>query len=199
MRVAVFGAKGRTGGLLVEALTAAGHDVVAVSRRGEPVPGAAAAAVADPASGQGVLAAAEGCDAVVNAMASGPGNPACSGLARALAGRDGLRYVTIAGAAVDAPGDRKGLPDKIISWLSRRVAKEVVLDRQEELAVLRGSRLRWTMLRPPRLVDGPPTGAARMSLERPQAIQIRRADLARVAAEALGDEALVGRAPFVSN
>jgi putative NADH-flavin reductase len=198
MRVAVFGAKGRTGRLAVEALRAAGHEVVAASRTGDAVPGAAAMA-ADPSTGRGVAAAVEGCDAVVNAMASGKGNPAGSALARGLSARAGLRYVTVGGAAVDAAGDRKGIVDKAVSWLSRRVAKDVVLDRQEELAVLRGSRLRWTMLRPPRLVDGPPTGAARMSLERPQAIQIRRADLARVAAEALGDEALVGRAPFVSN
>jgi putative NADH-flavin reductase len=198
MRVAVFGAKGRTGRLAVEALRAAGHEVVAVSRSGDAVPGAAAVA-ADPSTGRGVAAAVEGCDAVVNAMASGTGNPAGSALARALSGRAGLRYVTVGGAAVDAAGDRKGIVDKAVSWLSRRVAKDVVLDRQEELAVLQGSGLRWTMLRPPRLVDGPAKGDVRISFERPQSIQVTRADLARVVAEALGDERLVGRAPFVSN
>ncbi len=198
MRVAVFGAKGRTGVLVVEALRLAGHQVVAASRRGEAVPGATAVA-ANPATGEGVAAAVEGCDAAVNAMASGKGNPAGSALARALSGRAGLRYVSVGGAAVDAPGDRKGVVDKAVSWLSRRVAKDVVLDRQEELAVLEGSGLRWTMLRPPRLVDGPAKGAVKMSFEKPQSIQITRADLARMVVEALGDERLVGRAPFVSN
>lgn len=197
MRVAVFGAKGRTGRLVVEELARRGHAVVAVSRDGAHVAGAQAAA-ADPATGAGVEAALAGADAVASALASGKGNLACSGLARALGGRTGLRYVTVAGAAVDHPGDRKGLADKAVSWISRKVAGEVVLDRQRELEVLRGSSLRWTMLRPPRLVDGPAKGAVKLSHERPQTLSIPRADLARAVADALEDDALVGRAPFVS-
>lgn len=198
MRVAVFGAAGRTGRLVVRELLGAGHEAVAVTRRGEAVEGATAAR-ADPASGAGVAEAVAGCDAVVNAMASGKGNPACSALARALAGREGLRYVTVGGAAVDAPGDSKGVADRIVSWLSRRLAAGVVLDRQEELRVLQGSRLRWTMLRPPRLVDGPPKGQVRTAFDRPQSLSITRADLAAAAVRALADASLAGRAPFVSN
>lgn len=198
MRVVVFGARGRTGRQVVEELRRSGHEVVAASRSSDPVDGATAVA-ANPVTGEGVERAVEGCDAVVNAMASGKGNPACSGLARAFSGREGLRYVTVGGAAVDVPGDRKGVSDKVISWLSRAVAKEVVLDRQAELDVLRGSRLRWTMLRPPRLVDGPAKGEAKLSFERPPSIQITRADLARKVVEAIGNDSLVGRAPFVSN
>jgi putative NADH-flavin reductase len=198
MKVAVFGARGRTGRLVVEELRRAGHEVVAANRRGEAVPGAEAVQ-ADPVTGQGVAAAAGGCDAVVNAMASGKGNPACSGLARALRDREGLRYVSVGGAAVDMPGDRKGVADKVVSWLSRTFAKDVVMDRQVELEILGGSRLRWTMLRPPRLVDGPAKGQVRTSFEKPPTIQITRADLARKAVEALVDDSLAGRAPFVSN
>jgi putative NADH-flavin reductase len=182
----------------VEELRRTGHEVVAASRRGEPVNGATAVA-ADPVTGEGVEQAVEGCDAAVNAMASGKSNPACSGLARALSGRGGLRYVSVGGAAVDAPWDRKGAVDKTVSWLFRQVAREALQDRQEELAVLQESRLRWTMLRPPRLVDGVATGTVQVSFERPQKIQITRADLARKVVEALKDDSLVGRAPFVSN
>lgn len=198
MRVAVFGARGRTGRLVVEELRKAGHTVVAVSRGGEPVGGAVAVA-ADPVTGQGVAVALGDCDAVVNAMASGKGNPSCSGLARALSGREGLRYVSIGGAAVDVPGDRKGIPDRIISWMSRTFAKEVVQDRQDELDLLRNSRLRWTMLRPPRLLDGEAKGEVKISFERPPTIQITRTDLARKVVEVLTDDALIGRVPFVSN
>jgi putative NADH-flavin reductase len=198
MKVAVFGAQGRTGRLVVEELLRQGHEVVAASRRGEAIPGAEAVQ-ADPVTGQGVAAAAGGCDAVVSALASGKGNPACSSLARALRDREGLRYVSVGGAAVDADGDRKGVPDRIISWISRTFAKDVVMDRQAELQVLNWSRLRWTMLRPPRLVDRPAKGAVRTSFERPPSIQVTRADLARKVVEALSDDSLVGRAPFVSN
>ena len=198
MKVAVFGARGRTGRLVVEELRRAGHEVVAASRRAEPVPGASAVQ-ADPAAGQGVAAATEGCDAVVNAMASGKGNPSCSALARALRDRSGLRYVSVGGAAVDVPGDRKGLPDRIVSWMNRTFAPDLVLDRQAELDVLGASGLRWTMLRPPRLRDGAAKGSVRVSYERPPSMQVTRADLARKVVEALADDSLVGRAPFVSN
>lgn len=196
MRVAVFGAMGRTGRLVVAELRGAGHEAVAVSRRGEAVEGAQALR-ANPATGEG-MAAVEGCDAVINAMASGKGNPACSALALALSGRD-LRYVTVAGAAVDAPGDAKGVADRVVSWLGRRIGGAVVLDRQEELAILQASRLGWTMLRPPRLVDGPPKGPVRVAFDRPQSLSITRADLAAAAARALEDGSLMRRAPFVSN
>jgi putative NADH-flavin reductase len=198
MRVAVFGAKGRTGRLVVEELRRRGHEPVPVSRTGERVAGVAGRR-ANAATGEGVAAAVEGCDAVVNAMASGKGNPAGSTLVRALAGRVRLRYVTVGGAAVDAGGDRKGVVDKAVSWLSRTVAKDVVLDRQEELALLERSRLRWTFLRPPRLVDGAAKGTVRVSHERPPSLQVTRADLARKVVEAIGDDGLVGRAPFVAS
>lgn len=198
MRVAVFGAKGRTGKLVVEELRRKGHEPVPVTRNGDRVAGVQGVR-ANPASGEGVAAAVEGCDAVVNAMASGKGNPAGSALAKALKGHAGLRYVTVGGAAVDADGDRKGLADRAISWLSRVVAKDVVLDRQEELAILKGSRLRWTFVRPPRLVDGAAKGTVRQSHEKPPSMQITRADLARKVVEALTDDGLVGRVPFVSN
>lgn len=196
MRVAVFGAKGRTGRLVVEELLRRGHAAVAVSRDGAPVGGAEAAA-ADPSSGAGVEAALAGADAVVNAMASAKGNPAGSALARALAGRE-VRYLTVGGAAVDAPGDRKRLPDRLVSALARTLAPGTVLDRQEELAILQGSRLRWTMLRPPRLVDGEGTGTYRRSLLSPPSTKIARADLARAVADALEDDSQAGQAPFVS-
>ena len=55
------------------------------------------------------------------------------------------------------------------------------------------------MLQPPRLRDGAAKGTVRMSYERPPSMQVTRADLARKVVEALADDSLVGRAPFVSN
>lgn len=195
MRGAVFGARGRTGKLVVEEPRRRGHEPVPVSRSGDRVAGVAGLR-ADAATGEGVAAAVEGSDSVVDAMASGKGNPVGSALARALPERDGLRYVTVGGAA---EGDRKRLADKATSWLSRTIARDVVLDRQEELGVLKGSRLRWTFVRPPRLVDMAAKGTVKPSHEKPPSLQVTRADLARTVAEALSDDGLVGRAPFVSS
>jgi uncharacterized protein YbjT (DUF2867 family) len=198
MRIAVFGAAGRTGRLTCQALLAAGHEVHAVTRREVDVPGTRR--VLDATDAAAVRALAGEVDGVVNAMTSGKGNPSGSGLAGALKGREGLRYVTLAGAAVDAPGDGKGVPDKAISWIARKVSGEVVLDRQRELDLLvaGGHGLRWTMLRPPRLTDKDPRGTWRLTTDKPASTQIARADLAGALAEAVTGERHLGRAPFVS-
>lgn len=198
MQVTVFGARGRTGRLVVEELLRAGHTVVAASRRGDPVGGTRAVA-ADPVAGTGLAQALEACDAVVNALASGPGNPACSSLARALLERTGLRYVSLGGAAVNHPRDRKGPVDRLATVITRLVGGAAVTDRQEELAILMGSGLRWTMLRAPYLVDGPATGDVEISDERVPGLRLRRGDFAAVAVRGLTEDMMVGRAPFLGN
>ncbi len=199
MRIAIFGAAGRTGRHVCEALAARGHDLHPVTRRDAPdLPGTPERI--DPADAEAVRALAARCDAVVNAMASGKGNPAGSRLAAALAGRDGLRYVSVGGGAVDAPGDAKGAPDRIVSWLARTMTGMVVTDRQAELDLLRarGGGLVWTMLRPPRLTDKDATGAYRLTTDKPASTQIARADLARAVADLVESGEHAGAAPFVA-
>ena len=67
MRIAVIGATGQTGSLVTEALAKSGSEVVAVSRSGATVPGAASSASADILSGEGLAAALEGVDTVIDA------------------------------------------------------------------------------------------------------------------------------------
>lgn len=196
MRIAIFGAAGRTGRLVCETLAARGHALHPVTRR--PVPGTPERV--DPTDAEAVAALAARCDAVVNAMASGKGNPAGSRLAAALRGREGLRYVSVGGGAVDAPGDAKGVPDRLVSWLARRMTGEVVTDRQAELdRLLAGADgLVWTMLRPPRLTDKPGRGTYRLTFDKPASTQIARADLARAVADLVEGGQHAGRAPFVA-
>ncbi|MGR3485141.1 MAG: NAD(P)-dependent oxidoreductase [Paracoccaceae bacterium] len=199
MRIAVFGAAGRTGREVCRHLQGLGHEPLAVTRRkGADVIGTPE--LLDATDSVAVAALAQTCDAVINAMASGKGNPAGSRLVAALRGRDGLRYVTVAGAAVDAPGDAKGAPDKIVSWISRKIAGEVVTDRQAELDALLadGHGLRWTMMRPPRLTEKEAKTSYRLAFDKPASTQIARADLGRAVVDALSDPELEGRAPFVS-
>ena len=195
MDVTVFGAGGRTGRRIVEALAREGHAVRAVLRRAGEVPGAAEVLRCDPV--RDPLPGDLG-DAVVCAMASGRGNRACSALARGLARRAGLRYVTVAGAGVDVPGDDKVWLERRFGPLLARMVGEMITDRQREYAVLTLSDLDWTMLRPPRLVDGPATGRARLTFDRPVSGRVTRADLAEAAVAALRDDVLIRRAPFVA-
>ena len=197
MTIVVFGASGRTGRWIAEGLARAGHAVTAAGRRDPGLPGIRFHQT-DLHDAQAVQAAVQGADAVLSALASGKGNPACSTLARAVAGMDGLRFVTIAGAGVDAPGDAKGLGDKAIGWIMRRIVPDTLADRQAELAILQASRLRWTMLRPPRLTNKAATGRWQITLDRPASAQITRADLAAAMIASVGDASVIGQAPFVA-
>lgn len=66
MRIAVVGATGQTGRLLVERLHKLGGQAVAISRSGRLVEGAVDAAAADVVTGAGLDAALQGCDAMVD-------------------------------------------------------------------------------------------------------------------------------------
>lgn len=197
MKVMVFGAAGRTGRQVVAALVAAGHEVTAAVRSGPAFHGAVTVRP-DLSDADAVRAAVAGCDAVISTLASGPGNPACLTLARALLPLAGLRFVSVAGAAVDAPGDAKALPDRIISRIMRVVAGKMLAERQTEHDLLAVSDLRWTMLRPPRLVDGAATGRIAITTRTPAGMRLTRADLAATAVAVLTRDDLIGRAPFVA-
>ncbi|RDC72813.1 NAD(P)-dependent oxidoreductase [Rhodovulum sp. 12E13] len=196
MDVAVFGANGRTGRLIVAELARRGHAPLAITRRPVEVAGAAAHRVLDLSDTAAVREAAGG--AAISALASSRGNRACSALAEALGPCSGLRLVTVAGAAVDAPGDRKPWPERRFGPLLARLVGEMILDRQREFAILTLAEARWTMLRPPRLTNGAATGRAALSFDRPVSGRVARADLAVAAVDALFDEELVRRAPFVA-
>jgi len=197
MKVMVFGGTGRTGRLITQRLVEEGHDVLVAGRRDPQITGVAFRKV-DLSDQNAVRAGCEGMDAAISALASGKNDPVCSGVAKALSGTDGLRYITIAGGGVDAPGDAKGAADRFIAWLMRRLVPHMLADRQAELAILQASRLRWTMLRPPVLNNKPAKGQYKKTFDRPASKGISRADLAVAAVDALKQDALIGRAPFVA-
>lgn len=197
MKTFMLGGTGRTGRLILERLVAAGHDVTAGGRRDPGVRGSRYVKL-DPMDGASLRAQVAEVDVVVSALASGKGNPVCSTVAENLSQFGGLRFVTIGGAGVDVPGDAKGTGDKIVGLIMRVVAREMLADRQRELSILQQSSLKWTMLRPPRLTNDAARGRTAITFDRPATTAIARADLATVAVNALGDNSLIRKAPFVA-
>ncbi|MFN3685760.1 NAD(P)-dependent oxidoreductase [Salinarimonas sp.] len=201
MKVLVLGASGRTGGHVVEALAAAGHEVGSFGRSPPKVAGASNHVAGDPGDAQALARALGDAQAILSCLASSNTEPVASSAARAaIAAADGrpMRYLTIAGAGVDAPGDAKGVADKAVGLVMRLVVGRMLADRQSELSILSASPLAFTMLRPPRLTSGAPTGRWRFTFDRPAAMAIDRADLAAAMVEALDRADFARRAPFVS-
>ena len=109
------------------------------------------------------------------------------------------RVVLISGGAVDAPGDRKGVQDRLTSALVRRLARWVVDAKQREFDLVCASDLDWTAVRPPRVSKGAGTGRYRVGVDRLPGSRIAAADVARSMLDALDDASLVRKAPFVSD
>ena len=163
MRIVVVGSSGGVGREAVTAGVRRGLEVRAASRAGGPVDGAEGVAV-DVRDADAVARAVEGVDAVLWCVGvtrtSGPdvGRVGMTNLVRAAAANPFLRVVTVSGAGITVPGDRKGLGARAVSALTKRLAGALVGDKEAENEILQASDLPWTQVRPPRLVDGPARG-----------------------------------------
>jgi putative NADH-flavin reductase len=170
MRIAVFGATGRTGRQVVKDALGKGHSVIAVCRAGPGSAGALSAEggvevrVADLSSGEQVRSALAGADAAICAI--GPRPPYreafCAEATRNIV--EGMRLegvdrlVCLTGAMI---GDYPSQQRAAMRWMAGQFRKrnlEVAQDRDGQEAAVDASNLSWTIVKPPRLTDGPPRG-----------------------------------------
>ena len=140
MKVAVIGATGRTGRLLVEELLRRGHQVTVLVRHPERLGDLAdrvTVITGDSRDPDGLAQLVAGADVVLSAL--GPTNKeptlhqdTAAALINALQEQGVRRFVGISGAGIDVPGDEKGTRDRIISSLIRRLGGDVVADKPAE-------------------------------------------------------------------
>lgn len=207
MKIVVLGAGGGTGRHVVRLAVEQGHDVVVVARRPLELPPSVRQASGDATAPELVRRAVEGlapgtgavisCLGVTKRSTGHPSAAAAQALVAVLPA--GTRVVAVAGAGIDAPGDTKALGARAVSALTRRLAGAVVADKQEEHDTYAASALSYTVVRPPRLVDGDPTEPARTTsvAPGPTAKPVRRADLAATMLRLAVDGGHERSAPFV--
>lgn len=207
MRIAVIGATGRTGQPLVAELLRRGHEVTVLVRTPEklgPTVEALQVVTGSSTDAGAVASLLEGAEAVVSTL--GPtsrDSTVMSQTARVLVPameQSGIRrYVGVSGAGTDMDGDLKGRKDRMISSMIRRVGGAMATDKAQEYQILVASDLDWTLVRPPRLVDGPATGRVAHDAHIPgRSSSIRRADLAVFLADVVEQRLYPRQAPFVS-
>jgi uncharacterized protein YbjT (DUF2867 family) len=215
MRVVVLGATGRTGRAVVERLLVAGDHPIAVAR--SPLPGGFPSAVtvvrADLASGDpGLQQALPGADAVVSVLGHrGKADDGVleSGARATIAAMHGTgvdRLLAVSAAPVTtvaSPGNphppRRDPGDDVLTALLltpivHRAFGSVYADSARMEDAIRASGLRWTIARPPRLVNGPATGRIRTAVDRNVrgGRSVRRSDLAAWLVEAIRDPSTEG-------
>jgi putative NADH-flavin reductase len=209
MKLAIFGATGHTGQHLVEQALAQGHQVAALAR----TPAKVAVKhsnlmviqgdILDSACIDSVIA---GADAVISALGPSSNRPefiVSQGMQHIIAAmkKQGIRRLIIsAGAGVADPNDAPTLLNHTISFLLKLTAKNVYADMQRTVDVVRGSDLEWTVIRVPRLTDGPKTGSIHVGyVGKGTGTQLSRANLADYLLRQLTDSTYVHKAPAISD
>ena len=207
MKIAVIGATGRTGRPLVTELLCRGHTVAVLVRdttKLDHLAGGVEVIAGDSRTRADLDRLVAGVDAVVSAL--GPtakeGNlhtETATALVEAMHAAGVTRFVGVSGAGIDVPGDQKSLSAKLISRAIQTLGGEVVKDKPAEYAVFAASDLDWTLVRPPRLVDGDPTGHLEHDAHRStKSTKIARADLATFLADVVEQGLYPRQAPFVA-
>lgn len=203
MRLAVFGATGRTGLLIVRQAVDAGHHVTAFARRPEAL-GAerenVTVALGDVRDSRAVAAAVRGSQAVLSALGTLrlSEHDALRSFARAVvpAMREAgvRRIVALTGTGVSEEGDIESLGLSLSNALIKRLAGEAVRDAYECVETIAASELDWTIVRAPFMTGGPltrryRTGTLRMGL----ASHVSRADVAHFMLALAADSGLYAR------
>jgi putative NADH-flavin reductase len=205
VNVALIGATGRTGRLVLAELRSRGHTVTVLVRDPnklpDPDPGVrvVTGSSTDPAALAELL---DGAHAVISAL--GPTakeadlhTRTARLLVEAMPTAGVTRFIGISGAGIDVPGDRKATKDRLISAMVRTLGGAVARDKPSEYQVYADSNLDWTLVRPPRLLDAPATGRISHHQHTPGHWSIPRADLATFLVDTLEQHLYPRQAPFV--
>jgi uncharacterized protein YbjT (DUF2867 family) len=212
MKITVFGATGGIGGQVVAQALDAGHKVTAVVRAsaaggsaglGLPHPALEVVTVPGLTDPEALRPALDASDAVISGVGprSRKAGPVASQTARvilaALAASGVRRLVAVSAAPVGpVPAGDSFANRRIVLPLVSALLRDLYADLAAMEDQIRHSDTDWTVVRPPRLVNKPLTGAYRTCVggNVPRGTTISRADVAHLMLAVLDDPATVRQA-----
>ena len=208
MKIVVFGASGGTGIEIVKQALAAGHLVTAFVRNPAKIEVAHPNLIlfqGDVLDADAVEKAVAGQEAVISAL--GPTRPPVAGMMAtaaknilaAMKKHDIHRLVSTTGAGVRDAQDKPKLMDHLMKALLSLLAAEVLRDSAANVDILRASTTDWTIVRFPRLTDGPRSGKYRVGyVGKDSGSQLSRADGADFVLKELVERKYICKMPVVS-
>jgi putative NADH-flavin reductase len=193
MRIAVLGASGRTGSVVVSRALERHHEVVAVVRSASRAPEGTTPALADALDEMALAAAFTGVDAIISCVGhikgQGDGRLLAASATAILEAMSttGVRRLVVVSASGAFVGGDDPLTRFIAKPLLNRILRENMDDTRAMEAVLRASDVDWTALRPSQLVDKPgkENYRSRIDLSLPWGFQTSYNTVARAALDAL--------------
>ena len=225
MKLTIVAATGGIGHHLLQQAVAAGHDVTTVVRNPSKLPGelsgqvrvvTADLATADPAALEPAVA---GADAVLSGLGPRPGqDPGVASrgtraIVAAMRATDTRRVVAVSAAPVGTvPSPGRPNPTRhdpgdgfLMRHLLSPTLKALLREGYEDLAlmeeVLRDSDLDWTIVRPPRLTNRPPSGRYRTAYGQNlrRGLTVSRADVAHLMLRVLEQPETVKQVVGIAN
>ena len=208
MKLAVFGASGRTGRPLVEQALARGHEVKALVRDPSKLSMSRDGLTVirgDVLDGAKVEETVAGTDAVLSVLGQTKTSPkdlqtrGTQNIVSAMERHGVRRLVSLTGAGVRDPRDRPKLVDRAIVFLLKRLQLALLEDGVRHADAIKESNLEWVIVRGPRLTEGPRKGEYRLGMiGKNSGTQISRADLADFMLRQTTDDAYLRQMPVVS-
>ncbi len=208
MRLAIFGATGRTGIPLVQQALEAGHSVVALVRTPARMPiqhERLQLIQGDATQAADVEKVVQGADAVISVLGQNRESPrdlqtaSIRTIIAAMQKYQVRRLVSLTGAGVDAPRDRPGFSNHLIKFALKTLSGHVLRDGQQHAQVIAASDLDWVIVRGPMLTEGPRTGKYRVGwVGVNTGSRIARADLADFLLKQVTDDTYIHQMPMVS-
>lgn len=206
MNLTILGANARTGRLLVEQALAAGHDVTAFLRNPDAYPlqhPRLRLFKGDSTDGPAVAAAIAGADAVLSTV--GPVKNAPAGLMQstavnllnAMRAAHVKRLIYLTGAGVKDPQDPPSFGASVMVPLMKLLAGNVLADSEAAARLVQASELDWTVVRAPRLGDGPPRGVYNAGYLKAGFTAISRADVADFMLKQTTDTRFIRQSPIL--
>ncbi len=209
MRLAVFGATGRTGKPLVEQALQTGHEVVILVRTPSKLVirnPKLTVIQGDAMNPVDVDKVVQGSDAVISVLGQSKDAPsdmqtvAITNIIAAMNKYGVKRLVSLTGAGVDDLHDRPKFANHLIKLALKLLSGHVLKDAENHADAIRKSNLDWVIVRGPMLNDGPYTGKYRVGwVGVNTGSRISRADLADFILKQTTDTTYLRQSPMVSD
>ena len=209
MKLAIFGASGRTGQHLVEQACAAGYEVTAYVRNParfslqHPDLKVVQGDIQDPVRVEQALSGSQAVISVLGPASNQPVFEVSRGMEHILAAmqRQGVRRLVVTiGAGVSDPQDELRPFNHLMNALVKRLSRWVYEDMKRVADLVRASDRDWVIVRVPMLTDEPRRGSLKIGwVGKGVGARLSRADLAAFMLRQVQEDTYLHRAPAISN
>ena len=206
-KIAILGANGKAGKILVNEALEKGYQVKILTRNStntEKINENIETIIGDARNFSTIQDLLQGCSAVINAVGQ-PKNESyifstvTKHILEAMKESKIKRYIVISGGSLNVTGDQKGIVNKIGATLFKLFLPKMMQDKYKELQIIQNSEVDWTIVRLPFVIEGNGIGSIKESLVDMPGIKIQNGDIAPFVIKQINSDRYVWKCPFISN